>query len=460
VSPTEQYSQRLSEWEARLAHFDRLHAGIGNIRLALAAAFLIMVWLCFGPAGAAQPWLLIPGAAFIAAVLYHLRVRGSRSRARRAAALYRAGLGRIRGQWSGNGPTGERFDVHHHIYGSDLDLFGADSLFELLCAARTPMGEETLARWLLAPAGIDAIRERQAAIADLRDRIDLREDLALQGESARIELRADMLMAWAQAPNRLDRAWIRWTAPLLAALAIAAALAWAITGLGSPFFAVLAAEAALGYFLREPTRAAIVSVETAYEDLKSLSRLLNRIESERFNAPPLRTLLIKLSSDGSIFFSQERVGLNKRRFAIFKFRTMVPNAEKMLAELEEHNEVSGPVFKIKKDPRITPIGRILRRTSVDELPQLFNVLEGDMSLVGPRPLPVRDYEGFNEDWQRRRFSVRPGITCLWQVSGRNAIPFEQWMKMDLQYMDEWSLWLDVKILAQTVSAVLKGSGAS
>jgi exopolysaccharide biosynthesis polyprenyl glycosylphosphotransferase len=171
-------------------------------------------------------------------------------------------------------------------------------------------------------------------------------------------------------------------------------------------------------------------------------------------------LLIKLSSDGSIFFSQERVGLNKRRFAIFKFRTMVPNAEKMLAELEEHNEVSGPVFKIKKDPRITPIGRILRRTSIDELPQLFNVLKGDMSLVGPRPLPVRDYEGFNEDWQRRRFSVRPGITCLWQVSGRNAIPFEQWMKMDLQYMDEWSLWLDVKILAQTVPAVLKGSGAS
>jgi exopolysaccharide biosynthesis polyprenyl glycosylphosphotransferase len=171
-------------------------------------------------------------------------------------------------------------------------------------------------------------------------------------------------------------------------------------------------------------------------------------------------VLIKLSSDGPVLFRQERVGLNKRRFPILKFRTMVPNAEKMLAELEEQNEVSGPVFKIKKDPRITAIGRILRRTSIDELPQLFNVLKGDMSLVGPRPLPVRDYEGFNEDWQRRRFSVRPGITCLWQVSGRSSIPFEQWMKMDLQYMDEWSLWLDMKILAQTVSAVLKGSGAA
>jgi exopolysaccharide biosynthesis polyprenyl glycosylphosphotransferase len=171
-------------------------------------------------------------------------------------------------------------------------------------------------------------------------------------------------------------------------------------------------------------------------------------------------ILIKCSSDGPILFRQERMGVNKRRFTILKFRTMVPNAEGMLAKLEEQNEVSGPVFKIKKDPRITPIGKVLRRTSIDELPQLFNVLIGDMSLVGPRPLPVRDYEGFSEDWQRRRFSVRPGITCLWQVSGRSSIPFEQWMKLDLQYMDEWSLWLDIRILARTVSAVLKGSGAA
>jgi exopolysaccharide biosynthesis polyprenyl glycosylphosphotransferase len=171
-------------------------------------------------------------------------------------------------------------------------------------------------------------------------------------------------------------------------------------------------------------------------------------------------LLIKVSSDGPVFFRQERMGLNKRKFLILKFRTMVPNAEKLLAELEGQNEVSGPVFKIKKDPRITPLGKVLRRTSFDELPQLFNVLKGDMSLVGPRPLPVRDYEGFSEDWQRRRFSVRPGITCLWQVNGRSSIPFEQWMKLDLQYMDEWSLWLDIKILARTVSAVLKGSGAA
>lgn len=170
-------------------------------------------------------------------------------------------------------------------------------------------------------------------------------------------------------------------------------------------------------------------------------------------------LLIRFESKGTVLFRQERIGLNKRRFLIYKFRTMVEGADKMQAELETLNEVSGPVFKIKNDPRRTRIGGFLRRTSIDELPQLFNVLKGDMSLVGPRPLPVRDYEGFNEDWQRRRFSVRPGITCLWQVNGRSSISFEKWMLLDLQYLDEWSLWLDLKILAHTIPVVLKGSGA-
>jgi exopolysaccharide biosynthesis polyprenyl glycosylphosphotransferase len=174
----------------------------------------------------------------------------------------------------------------------------------------------------------------------------------------------------------------------------------------------------------------------------------------------LTALLIKLTSAGPVIFRQERLGINKRRFLIYKFRTMVAGAEKHMAELEKHNEVSGPVFKIKNDPRITPLGKILRRTSVDELPQLFNVLKGDMSLVGPRPLPVRDYEGFSEDWQRRRFSIQPGLTCLWQINGRSTVGFEDWMKLDMQYMDEWSLWLDLKILVRTIPAVLKGSGAA
>jgi lipopolysaccharide/colanic/teichoic acid biosynthesis glycosyltransferase len=139
---------------------------------------------------------------------------------------------------------------------------------------------------------------------------------------------------------------------------------------------------------------------------------------------------------------------------------MVAEAEARMREIEHLNEVSGPVFKIKNDPRITPIGKFLRKTSIDELPQLFNVLRGEMSLVGPRPLPLRDYEGFNQDRQRRRFSVKPGITCLWQIRGRSSIPFEQWMELDLQYIDKWSLWLDLEILMRTIPAVLKGSGAA
>lgn len=177
----------------------------------------------------------------------------------------------------------------------------------------------------------------------------------------------------------------------------------------------------------------------------------------------LTALFIKLTSTGPVFFVQKRIGLNKRLFFIYKFRTMVVDAEQRMREVEHLNELSGPVFKIKNDPRITTIGKFLRKTSIDELPQLFNVLAGDMSLVGPRPLAVRDYELFTEvgqDWQRCRFSVRPGITCLWQVSGRNSLPFHKWMELDLQYVRGWSLWLDLQILAKTIPAVLRGSGAA
>jgi len=174
----------------------------------------------------------------------------------------------------------------------------------------------------------------------------------------------------------------------------------------------------------------------------------------------LAAILIKVTSPGPVFFTQKRIGQNKRKFMIYKFRSMAVDAEDRIKQIQHLNEVSGPVFKIKQDPRITPVGKFLRKTSIDELPQLFNVLTGDMSLVGPRPLPIRDYEGFSQDWHRRRFSVRPGITCLWQVAGRSSIPFEKWMELDMQYIDKWSLWLDVKILARTIPAVLKGFGAA
>jgi exopolysaccharide biosynthesis polyprenyl glycosylphosphotransferase len=174
----------------------------------------------------------------------------------------------------------------------------------------------------------------------------------------------------------------------------------------------------------------------------------------------LVALVIKLASAGPVFFTQDRLGLNKKIIRMLKFRTMVQGAADQQAELEDLNEASGPVFKIRDDPRVTPVGKFLRRTSIDELPQLINVLMGEMSLVGPRPLPVRDYEGFSEDWHRRRFSVQPGISGLWQVAGRSDLPFEQWMELDLQYINEWSLLLDFKVLLKTIPAVLRGTGAT
>jgi exopolysaccharide biosynthesis polyprenyl glycosylphosphotransferase len=173
----------------------------------------------------------------------------------------------------------------------------------------------------------------------------------------------------------------------------------------------------------------------------------------------LITLIIKLTSPGPALFVQERLGLNKQRFPMFKFRTMVVDAEARQQELEALNEAGGPVFKMRNDPRITPIGRWLRKTSLDELPQLLNVLRGDISLVGPRPLPERDFERFDEYWFNRRFSVKPGITCIWQVSGRSDTSFDRWIRQDLEYIDNWSLTLDLKLLLKTIPAVLRGTGA-
>jgi exopolysaccharide biosynthesis polyprenyl glycosylphosphotransferase len=169
---------------------------------------------------------------------------------------------------------------------------------------------------------------------------------------------------------------------------------------------------------------------------------------------------IRLTSPGAALFVQERYGLHKRRFRMYKFRTMVADAERLQAELESCNEAQGPVFKIRNDPRITAIGRFLRKTSLDEFPQFLNALKGEMSLVGPRPLPLRDVSRFDDASLMRRFSVKPGLTCLWQINDRSQSNFDRWIALDLRYIDEWSLKLDLKILAHTVPAVIKGIGAS
>lgn len=174
----------------------------------------------------------------------------------------------------------------------------------------------------------------------------------------------------------------------------------------------------------------------------------------------LIALLIKFTSPGPILFRQERCGLSGHPFTMLKFRSMVTDAEQRKHELAVLNEMGGPVFKLSNDPRVTPVGRILRRFSLDELPQLLNVLRGEMSLVGPRPLPVDEVERFDDPAHRRRLSVRPGLTCLWQISGRNDVrDFKDWVRLDLQYIDNWSLWLDLKILCRTVPIVLVGTGA-
>ncbi len=169
---------------------------------------------------------------------------------------------------------------------------------------------------------------------------------------------------------------------------------------------------------------------------------------------------IKLTSPGPVIFCQMRGGKHGKPFKMYKFRSMTTDAEDRRKELECRNEMSGPVFKVENDPRVTTFGRWIRRTSIDELPQLFNVLCGDMSLVGPRPLPLYEVDNFENHAQRRRLSVKPGLTCLWQISGRNNVTdFDQWVKLDLDYIDNWSIWLDIKILLKTIPVVLFGSGA-
>lgn len=171
------------------------------------------------------------------------------------------------------------------------------------------------------------------------------------------------------------------------------------------------------------------------------------------------SILIKLESSGPVLFKQERVGLKGKHFIMYKFRSMVINAEELKAKLESQNEMSGPMFKIKNDPRITKVGRFIRKTSIDELPQLINILKGEMSLVGPRPSLPSEVEMF-EKWMLRRLDAKPGLTCYWQVRGRNSIGFEEWMEMDVDYVNNRELWIDIKLIFKTVNVLLGDKNAS
>jgi MutS domain V len=295
MGPSEQYSERLEARERSQAAWDQWHARLGNARLVIAAAFLLLA-LAWGTRATPGQWLLVPSVLFAAALLYHHRVQKLRALARRAVHFYRTGLERQQAQRPSGGPAGERFNDQHHVYGADLDLFGKQSLFERLSTARTPMGESTLAGWLLAPADLEVIRKRHACIAELRDRMDLREDLAILGEPQRIALHSDTITSWANAPSELTHRWLRPAAVLLTAAATVTAAIWAVWGVGFPFLAILVIEAAVSYAFRKRVHAAVSGVENAYEDIKLLSVLLLRIESEPFDSPHLRALKEKLSS--------------------------------------------------------------------------------------------------------------------------------------------------------------------
>jgi len=296
MDPKQHYSRRLQELAAQITRFDHLNARIESVRLGLAAAFLLMLWLCFAMHVAAPAWALLPVAAFVGVIIYHARLRELKIVAQRGATYYTHAIARLNDQWSGTGSTGALYEPAHHLYAADLDLFGTGSLFQLLCAARTRIGEQTLADWLLAPADLGVIRERQSAMGDLTQRLHLRDDLALQGEALQIDLHPDALTGWAESPNRLDRPWMFWLGASLAAAAIAAAIFWVITDLASPLLAVLVIEVGVSYGLRRPVESTVKAVESAYADLRGIALMLDRFERESFEAPLLRALQQRLAS--------------------------------------------------------------------------------------------------------------------------------------------------------------------
>jgi hypothetical protein len=292
----EEYARRLAVREAEVARLAKVHERIGNGRLALGFAVAVIAWVVLFSRALAPGWLLVPVAAFVGLVLYHASVRRKRVSAERAADYYRHGIARIEDRWSGLGERGERFGATDHIYAADLDLFGAGSLFQLLSVARTRMGEDTLARWLLAPAAPATIQERHESIVDLRERLDLREEMAVLGEDSRVGVNPQSLLAWAESPNQLSQSWRLAVALLLPALAIVAALFWHYKGFATPFVLVVLVESAVAYFVKRPLSDAIYGTENAFHDLKLFSALLLRIESHEFTAPPLKELVRRLSS--------------------------------------------------------------------------------------------------------------------------------------------------------------------
>jgi hypothetical protein len=291
VTPSAEYERRLAARQAQIERLERVSARISSVRIALAIAFVAAIWW-------GDYWWTVPTALFLIAVIYHSRVRRERARAQRAAAHYRAGIARIEDRWSGQGNPGTHFDDPHHVYAADLDLFGPGNLFELLSIARTRMGENALASWLLAPASVATAVERQQSIAELRERLDLREDLAVLGETAGVGVQPDELVRWAESPNRLAAGWILPVALLLPVLLVGALFFWNYSGLASPTVAVLALEFAVVRLLRRRLTDVLGSTEQVFDNLKLLAGLTQRLERVPAETALSKRLIGQLSSEG------------------------------------------------------------------------------------------------------------------------------------------------------------------
>jgi len=296
ASPSAEYTRRLNDREARVVAFEKLHVRAGNARLLLAVAIAVMGWGSMARHAFSPWWLFVPAAGFVAVGLYHSRVLRGRAQAERAAVVYRRGLARMEDRWEGTGQGGERFDVPHHVYVADLDLFHRGNLFELLSAARTRMGEDALAQWLLAPSATEEILERHAAISELRERLDFREESAVLGEDAKVGVHPEALKKWAGAPNQLNRRWMRWLAPALAVLAVGFAVVWAVWGFATPFIGMVIIEVLITRSFKKQLTEIFHSAEHVFANLDLLSALLARLEREEFAAPRLQILKRQLAS--------------------------------------------------------------------------------------------------------------------------------------------------------------------
>ena len=300
-APSEDYKERQRNREQQVAHFERLHLRFGNLRLLVVAAALVAAWFSLHGGVFSPWWLLAFPAIFLVLAVFHAKVLRSRACAERAVDFYRKGLARIEDRWMGTGQTGDRIDTAASLHATDLDLFGDSSLFQLLSLARTRMGEDTLADWLLHPSSIKQLLQRQAAVAELRSRLDLRESIAVLGQDTRDDLKAgvhpEALTQWAESSNRLQQNWLRWVSLLLAIAALISIALWAERGTRIFFFAVVIVESVVVASLRKQTAQVLHATEHALEDLKLLTALLARLEREPFDSPRLRTVKAQLCSD-------------------------------------------------------------------------------------------------------------------------------------------------------------------